>query len=238
MKQVNLSLILLSRNEEKIIQDNLMWILKYLKGLEIVKDFEILVCDKSEDNTVNIVNKLSEQHKEIKLIKVEKKGIGAGIKAGIDNAFYDLVSLNGIDFPTGLNFIKLSIEKIQNNYDLIISIRGGPSFKDNRTFKRKLFSKSYNLLVNFFFNLKILDTQSAITFNRKKIMNYREKLIDNGPFLQTEIIIHARKNNLKIFQMNTDFDDTRKDSKVQVFNFSINMFKKIIKKRMEFGLWT
>ena len=238
MKQVNLSLILLSRNEEKIIQDNLMWILKYLKGLEIVKDFEILVCDKSEDNTVNIVNKLSEQHKEIKLIKVEKKGIGAGIKAGIDNAFYDLVSLNGIDFPTGLNFIELSIKKIQNNYDLIISIRGGSGFKDNRTFKRKLFSKSYNLLVNFFFNLKILDTQSAITFNRKKIMNYREKLIDNGPFLQTEIIIHARKNNLKIFQMNTDFDDTRKDSKVQVFNFSINMFKKIIKKRMEFGLWT
>ena len=93
------------------------------------------------------------------------------------------------------------------------------------------------MLVIFFFNLKIADTQAAITFNRTKIMNFREKLIDDVPFLQTEIIIHARRNNLKIFQMNTDYDDNRKDSKVQVFRFSIDMFKKIIKMRMEFGLW-
>jgi len=233
-----LSLIILSKNEEKIIHDNLMRTLNYLKDLEIVKDFEILVCDKSDDNTVNLVKKISEKHKEIKLIKVQKTGIGAGSKAGIDNASYNLVSINGADLPTGLDFIKRSIEKIKNDFDLIVSIRGNQGFKDNRPLKRKLFSKTYNLLVNFFFNLKIADMQSAITFNRKKIMDFREKLIDDGPFLQTEIIINARRNNLKIFQMNTDYDDNRKDSKIQVFRFSIDMFKKIIKKRMEFGLWT
>jgi len=236
MKQVNLSLILLSKNEEKIIQENLMKTLNYLKNLETIKDFEILVCDKSDDNTANIVKIISEKHKEIKLIKVQKTGIGAGTKAGIDNASYDFVNIDGIDLPAGLNFIKRSIEKIQNDYDLIVSVRGSHGFKDNRTFKRKLFSKTYNLLVNFFFNLKISDTQSTITFNRKKIINFREKLNDDGPFLQTEIVIYARRNNLKIFQMNVDYDDIRKDSKIHVLHFSIDMFKKIIKKRISLGV--
>ena len=233
MKKINFSLIILSKNEEKIIHDNLIKIFNYINDLKMINSFEILICDSSNDDTPNIVKKISNTHKEIKLIEVRKQGLGAGIKAGLDHASYQVVSITGIDLPTGLSFFGKSIEYIQNNYDLDISVRGSPGHKDNRTFKRKFFSKFYNMLINLFFNLKLADTQSAVTFKREKILNYREQLIDDGPFLQTELLILARKNNLKIFQMNTDYDDKRKDSKIQVLPFSLYMFKKIIKTKME-----
>ncbi|GEM_PF-3899385 len=232
MNKTNLSLILLSRNEEKIIRSNILETVSYLRSLDFLNEYEILICDKSEDKTPQIVSELANSLSQVKLISVNQLGIGAAIKTGIDNAKYPIVCSNGIEIPTGFDFIGNSIKKILEGYDIIISARGQEGFIDNRPLKRKFFSKCYNILVNMVFNLKISDTQSAITFRLDEIKKFRNRLVDNGPFLQTEILIYARKRSLRLFEMPTNFNDIRKDSKIKIGSFSTSMFKKIMQKRI------
>lgn len=232
MDKTALSLILLSRNEEKIIRDNILQTISYLDSLDFLDNYEILICDKSEDKTPQIVNELSNNRNEVKLISVNQLGIGAAIKAGIDNSRYPIVCSNGMEIPTGFDFIGNSIKKILEGYDVIIATRGQEGFIDNRPLKRKFFSKCYNVLINIAFHLKISDTQSAITFRLSEIKKYRNQLVDDGPFLQTEILIYARKNSLKLFEMPTNFNDTRKDSKIKISSFSTSMLKKVIQKKI------
>ena len=229
----SLSLILLSRNEEKIIEKNIHNVLRYLNSLNYIKNFEILICDKSDDQTPIIVNNISKQFPQVRLIKVHDIGIGAGIKSGIDNARYPIVCSNGIEIPTGFSFIGDSFKKIVDGYDIVVATRGNSGFIDNRPLKRKIFSKCYNLLINLVFHLSIPDTQSAVTFKLSEIKNFRENLQDDGPFLQTEILIHAKLNCLKLLLMPTNFNDVRKDSKIRVFSFSIDMLKQIFAKKRQ-----
>jgi len=230
---INFSLILMSKNEEKIAHKNLLTITNYIENLNTIDHYEILVCDTSTDSTKTIVKDLASTKNEIKLIDVEKIGIGEAIKEGIDNSSYEIVSIQGFDIPTGLDFIEKSLEKIFRGYDLVTSIRGASKLQDKRTPKRKFFSKSYNFLINLFFNLKVKDTQSSITFKLSKVKPFRNKLTDSGPFLQTEIFIYARKNGLKIVDLPTEFTSIQKNSTIKVGEFSLSLLKKIIKKRIQ-----
>lgn len=221
--QEAVSLIVPTRNEENIVENNLKLINKYLSGL--FEKYEIVVADFSEDKTPELVRSLSKNY-PIHYASVSEKGIGIGIKAGIEAAKYDLNMIYSIDMSWDMPCIESSFQKILSNEgDVILGSRGVKNSIVNRPLKRTVSTKIYNVLVNLFFGLNIGDTQCTAAFRKSRIIPFIEKLDSKTPFLQTQLLIHSKKNDLRIIEIPVVVNDNRKDSKVKLIGDGYSMFR-------------
>jgi len=96
-----ISVIVLTRNEENIVENNIKKIYDFLSSLDFFKNFEILVCDYSDDNTPTILKHISEKYSKIRFIPVKKRGIGIGLKTGIKKVNYEII----IFYPNSQSYI-------------------------------------------------------------------------------------------------------------------------------------
>lgn len=219
----SISLIIPTRNEEKIVESNLKSINDYLYNL--FEKYEIVVVDYSEDRTPELVTNLSKKY-PILYAPVGERGIGIAIKVGIESARYDLLMFYPIDMSWDMSCIKESFQKILSiEGDIILGSRGFKKSIVNRPLKRTIFTKIYNLLVNLFFNLNISDTQCTAAFRKSNIMPFIDHLDSKTAFFQTQLLIYSKKNDLNIVEISVNVNDIRRDSKVAPIGDGYSMFK-------------
>jgi glycosyltransferase involved in cell wall biosynthesis len=223
-----ISLIVPTRNEERIAEKNLKLLYEYLSANKTFDDFEILVCDYSNDKTIEIVKSLSKKYPQIKYVPVKKKGIGIGMRIGMQSAKYDALMVYPIDMSWGIECIQNSFLALSDN-NVVLGSRGHRDSIVNRPLKRRIFSKLYNLLVNLFFKLHIKDTQCTIALRKTDLDSFIDKLVSDGAFFQTELLIYAKRQNLDIVEIPVVVNDTRTDSSINPVRDGFMMFKEIIK---------
>lgn len=230
-----LSLIIPTRNEEGIVLKNLTMISEYMKQLNNINDYEIIICDKSEDATPSIVRNLASKDTKIKYHNVEKIGIGAALKEGIDKATYDLIMLYDIDMGWKIDIIQRSVNELLAGYDIVYGSRYVKGSNTNRPFKRRIFSIGYRVLVRILFNIKIKDWNANKAFRKSSIMKFREKLEDDSGFFHTELVIYGKQYNLKMKEIPADVIDIRNNSNIFVSKVALTVLKSSLKKRI--SLW-
>jgi len=230
---MDLSLIILTRNEENIVENNLKKINDFIKNLDNVKDYEIIVSDYSIDSTFSLTQSLSKDNSKILPVKAPRPGIGCGLITGINLAKYEYIVFYPIDMAWDIKIIKESILELKENCDVALGSRDIKNASSKRPLKRKIFSKGYNILINFLFKLKIKDTQGTLGIKKSDYEKYKNKLKSDGAFLQTEILIFSKMNNLRIKEIPSIVIDTRKDSSVKVFSFAIEMFRNALTMKQE-----
>ncbi len=230
--QYSLSLIVPTRNEEKIAETNLKALDTHLKSCPLIGDYEILVCDYSTDKTPEIIRNLRKRNPNIKYIAAKKRGIGAGIRAGLEHSAYEYVMLYPIDLSWDLDCIRDSLDAIKSqDGDIILASREHKDSVTMRTKKRVFFSKIYNIIINIAFGLEVKDTQCTFATRRENIDKFLDMLDSDSAFLQTQIIIYGKKNSLKIKEIPTKVKDTRTDSKINVIRDGTQMLKEIIQEK-------
>nr|WP_314490832.1 glycosyltransferase family 2 protein [uncultured Chryseobacterium sp.] len=109
-------------------------------------DFEIIfVNDGSRDATQQQLNVLSEQFEEVKFIEFSRNfGHQPAVKAGMDSAFGNaVISMDG-DLQHPPELIPQMIEKWEEGYDVILTVRKYP--KEISFFKRKTSDFFYKIL--------------------------------------------------------------------------------------------
>lgn len=108
--------------------------------------FEIIfVNDGSSDQTQNVLEQLSAQHPEIKYIEFSRNfGHQPAVKAGLDLADGDAVISMDADLQHPAEMIPALIEKWEEGYDIVYTIRKYP--KQISRFKRKSSSLYYRFL--------------------------------------------------------------------------------------------
>jgi glycosyltransferase involved in cell wall biosynthesis len=109
-------------------------------------DFEIIfVNDGSRDNTQQKLEELSSQYEEVKFIEFSRNfGHQPAVKAGMDNAHGNaVISMDG-DLQHPPELIPEMIEKWEEGYDIVFTIRTYP--KEISYFKRKTSDLFYKLL--------------------------------------------------------------------------------------------
>ena len=229
---MKLSLLVLTKNEENIVEKNILKITEILKKINVLDEYEIIVPDYSVDSTFKILNSLSEKIQELKPIKVPRRGIGCGLTVGMNNSLYEYMMFYPIDLAWDIKIIEESLKKLDEGYNVVLGSRGLPLSKTKRPLIRKFFSKGYNLIINTLFNLQIKDTQCTIALKKSDYQKYKHKLDDDGAFLQTELLIFSKMNELKIIEIPAVVIDERGDSSVKVISFSFNMLTNAIKKKI------
>ena len=147
-----------------------------------------------------------------------------------------------IDLSTELIFLRPLIESIsKKGNDISIGSRLSKGSKViGRKKIREITSRSYNILIKFFFPFSRIDDMQCgfKAFSRKKALNLIQNVTNNKWFFDTEIIILARSQNYKIDQIPVKWTDdpntsvnivtTALEDIVGLIKLRLKLFKKIV----------
>lgn len=229
MQKIELSLILPIYNEGPTLAKSIDSVFRVLEKLKI--SFEIIfVEDKSVDDSLKVIEKVSMGKKNIRIIYHQKnQGRGQSVKDGIFEARGDICGFMDVDCEISPSYIPIFIEEIKKGYDFVV----GKRFYD-KTFgsiSRAASSVIYALIVKLFLKIPIEDTEAGFKFfDRKRILPVIKKTKNKGWFWDTEICARAHFDGLKISQVPVIFRKRAdKKSTVRIFSDSLNYLIAIYK---------
>lgn len=207
------------RNEERMIERNLKTILDYCS--ERRWDFELLLSeDNSTDSTVSIIKKLAKSDNRIKL-RSSKRPLGKGgaiMAATLNFPLKDFVAYMDMDLSAHPSQLQKLIENI-GGFDLVIGSRllDKNSVSVDRPFYRTFLSKMYSRLFRMLFRIPVQDPQCGLKLFRKdKIYTLFDAITIPDFAFDTELIVAAFSQNLRIKEVPIDWQHVVEESKVRV----------------------
>ena len=219
---IDISVIFPLYNEEALVKANTESLLDHLRSGS--HRFEILLCDnESTDGTARAAKKLESSNTEIRYVHVPSKGMGLGMKGGIDEARFDFLFIYDIDLPFGLKVIDDSCAAAEG-LDIVIGSKRLRESQNSHSFGRNCLSISYNRLVNLFFHLDIKDTQGSLFFSREAVLPFLDRLDSKDAFFKTQVIIYGRASGCRVGEIPVEYRQQRRESKINPFRDGVSMF--------------
>ena len=188
----NLSVILCTYNEAKIISKTIDEIFLYNPNSEI-----IIVDDNSTDQTQNIIKEKNLQN--VKLISRKSRGLASACLVGLLYANYENICWIDSNLPDLAKKIPLMIKNLEKDNIVIMSryVEGGADFRSK---KRILTSKIVNYFCRFFLNSKIKDYTSGIfAIKKEMLINVSPICYGHGEYF-IEFVYKASKLNYNIVE--------------------------------------
>ena len=229
----SLSIIFPLYNEAKRLHYTFKDIEKFEKK-KIIKNVEyIFVNDGSNDDSKKIIYnylKLKKSNK-FKVINIKKnKGKGNALKKGIINSKKNWILT--LDTDISVSILQLN-EWIKKNYlNRKVQIYFGSRNLNNSKVEFKLHRKILGIIFSFILKLllkiNIKDTQCGFKLYENKIAKFLFKTIkDDGFVHDVEIALLSKKYNFKLKELPVKWSH-KKDSKINLFTDTIEMFYKLI----------
>ncbi len=183
MNKCSLSVIMPALNEEDNIEDSIESTLKAIDKYNINGEI-IIVNDGSTDKTSEIVNKIVQKNKRLKIINHKKPmGIGYSFFEGVKNSIKDIVVMipgDNENIPEGtLVFFNL-LEEVDIVIPFIHNV-------EVRYKGRRIISSIYRFIINMSFGTNLNYTNGTVFYRRCILDDI--KLHSFGFFYQTELLI-------------------------------------------------
>lgn len=194
----NLSVVLPCLNESKTIEICILKAFESIKKLQIAG--EVIVADNgSIDGSQTLAKNLG-----ARVIKVEQKGYGAALRAGIADAKFEFIVIADSDDTYALDNLMPFIEQLELGAQLVIGNRfKGGIEKSAMPFLHKFLGVPVlSLIGKLLFEVPINDFHCGLrAFEKKAISDLKLECI--GMEFASEIIVKASASNLKIVEVPT-----------------------------------
>lgn len=152
------------------------------KNLENYTYNLIFVNDGSSDDSLQVLQRLSNQHKNVKYISFSRNfGHQLAVKAGLDNAFGDAVISMDCDLQHPPHLIPELIQKWEEGNDVVATIRTYPADID---VKKKKTSVYFYKILNLISDVEIKDGTADFRLLDRKVVNVIRSMKENEPFLR------------------------------------------------------
>jgi len=179
-------------NIESVIKKAIVVLPKVADKWEI-----IMIDDGSADSTLEIAQNLAKQNPNLRVIShTRNRGYGAALKSGFAKAKYALVVFNDGDGQFDLSEVTKFLERI-GNAEMVIGYR-----------KKRLDNPFRHILMNMLkvwdlvlFGFKFKDIDCGFKLFRKEALNKILPFKSEGAMITTEILAKAKKEHLKIAQV-------------------------------------
>lgn len=182
-----ISIILPVYNEEKNIENVVRSIVNFMPG--VFDKFEIiLVDDGSNDQTPNIIKKISEGDAVIKTVRHPKNiGYGAALISGFKVSHYPLLFFMDSDGQFDMSEIKRLLP-YSEKFDIVAGIRTARRDSLYRVFAGRM----YNSLICLLFGIKTKDITCGFKLFKRQVFDKME-LKSRGGFLNVEMLVKSKR---------------------------------------------
>ncbi len=191
-------------NEEVVLEKNIFAVVEYAKNNLSQFSWNILIIDNnSNDKTWAIAQNLKEKYPFIVIDQVFDPGRGIAMrKAWAHQPDFDIYTYMDADLATDLKDFSFIISKVVEGYDLVTGSRYVKFADAKRSFKRKLLSRIYNILLQIVLRVNFKDAQCGFKAMSKKIVHELiPQTTDNGWFWDTELMILAYRKSYKVLEV-------------------------------------
>lgn len=183
-------------NEEKNIENVVLKAIPIAN--KVAEKWEIIMVDDgSSDKTLEIAQRLANENEKLRAVTHRpNRGYGAALKDGFANSKYNLIVFNDGDGQFDFSEVTKFLEKI-GNADIVI---GNRKKRSDNPFRHLLMNllKIWDLV---FFNFYFKDIDCGFKLFKKEAIEKIMPLKSEGAIITTEILAKAKKNNLKIVQV-------------------------------------
>ncbi len=220
-------------NEEEKLRKSVETLCNYLKSA-INNPWRIVIADNgSEDDTPSISRDLSRECANVTSLRLEVRGRGRALRQAWLGTDADLVSYMDVDLSTDLSAVPCMIKALESGYDIVVGSRLMKGAKvHSRTVKREMISRAYNYLIKALFLNKFTDAQCGFkAMTRDVAVSLLPCVKDQGWFFDTELLIVAEKNGLKIKDIPVQWTDDP-DSRVKLISTAWRDMKGLLRLRI------
>ena len=185
--------------------------------------WRITVADNaSVDGTAGIADALSTRLPHVRAIHLDQKGRGRALRAAWTGSDATVVAYMDVDLSTDLDaLLPLVAPLVSGHSDVAIGCRLSPTASVARAPKRELISRTYNLILRSVLATRIHDAQSGFKAVRADVARRLLPAVeDNGWFFDTELLLLAERNGLRIHEVPVDWIDDP-DSRVDIVGTAI-----------------
>lgn len=180
--------------------------------------WRITVADNgSTDGTWLAATRLARDLTDVTAIHLERKGRGLALRSAWSTSDAHVVAYMDVDLSTDLDaLLPLVAPLLSGHSDLAIGSRLAPGSSVARGPKRELISRTYNLILRTVLATRVRDAQCGFKAVRADVARrLLPGVEDDGWFFDTELLVLAEHNGLRIHEVPVDWiDDT--DSRVRV----------------------
>ncbi|MEM2841916.1 MAG: glycosyltransferase family 2 protein [Thermoproteota archaeon] len=193
---------------------------------KILPNCEVIVVDSSNDGTDQIAS-----FEGAKVIKQEKRGYGAALKSGIENASGEFVIFMDGDGTYDPSDIPKLLEPLVDGLaDLVLGCRFRSKPK-NMSMIRYIGNVILSVLFSLLFFEKVKDTQTGMKGARREAF-LKMNLNENGMQFSTEVLSKALKHGFKVLELNIKYHERTGESKLRPLNDGLGIIFFIMKERL------
>jgi dolichol-phosphate mannosyltransferase len=197
---IGISVIFAAYNEEMNIVPTMEKALAAMRGLG--RDFEILIVDdRSKDSTGHIADELAAANPEIRVLHNERNmGQGASLVRGFQDARYELVIHNAMDYPFDLRDLPKLLAYC-GEADIIAAVR---TSRAGYSLYRVLTSVVHKHLLHLLFPLKLSDYNFVQLYPRSVWEAIRVEARSTA-FLTPEAMIRAYDMGYRVKEVEIEY---------------------------------
>ena len=166
---IEFSVVIPAFNEADKISTTVNQVLSFMRAFS--PSFELIVVDDgSSDNTTKIVEGMTAENPELKLIKNPHKGKGFTVWTGVTKSQGELIYTADADLSAPISELKkLTVWVKDQNFDIVIASREGVGAERiGEPFYRHLMGRIFNYWVQFMALPGISDSQCGFKLYRRK----------------------------------------------------------------------
>ncbi|HEV7624322.1 MAG TPA: bifunctional glycosyltransferase family 2/GtrA family protein [Amnibacterium sp.] len=227
-ERVDVELVVPVHNEERVLQESVWRLHRYL-SLHLAVDWRITIVDNaSTDGTLAIAEGLAGSLSDVAVLHLDEKGRGRALKAAWGSSHARVVAYLDVDLSTDLaGLAPLVAPLLSGHSDVAIGTRLTRTSRVIRGVKREFISRSYNGLVRALLSASFTDAQCGFKAITREAADRLLPLVqDDGWFFDTELLVLAERSGLRIHEVPVDWTDDP-DSRVDLRRTAIEDLKGI-----------
>ena len=210
-------------NEEQVLDRSVTRLHDYLTTTFPFRWQITIVDNASTDGTWLRAMRLARDLPHVRAHHLDEKGRGRALRAAWASSDATVVAYMDVDLSTDLAaFLPLVAPLVSGHSDVAIGSRLTPDSSVARGPKREFVSRSYNLLLRGLFATRVRDAQCGFKAVRTDVVRGLLPAVrDDGWFFDTELLLLAERNGLRIHQVPVDWVDNA-DSRVHVARTAVD----------------
>jgi glycosyltransferase involved in cell wall biosynthesis len=223
-------------NEERSLEPGIRRLHAYLTG-GFPFSWRITIVDNaSTDGTWTHAERLARELPRVRASHLDRKGRGFALRCAWSVSDADVVAYMDVDLSTDLGaLLPLVAPLVSGHSDLAIGSRLAPGSHVARHPKRELVSRGYNLILRAVLASRVRDAQCGFKAVRSGVARrLLPAVYDNGWFFDTELLLLAERNGLRIHEVPVDWVDDV-DSRVHVVSTALGDLKGTARMALRFA---